>query len=270
MSEVMTNDDQKRQSRVSVWLMSNFKAVLIVQVCDSVKEGEIERVSSLARRHGAILQHIPLNKERVPNLYATCSAGMFDLVYICGHGNDLGVGTKDDDFSITFPQLSGALCGNLTPLATVLLSCCDGGTEEIATDLMAFCGNMNWVVGVPTSSPSEQLDTAFNVLLYQLAHGSEPGDAADKASAAAVVPGSSSPQDHNFEFKVFTRERANSVRPAHVTVIGEAQRDQASTAALKKYADCPALFFRLSNSGQEESLTGDGKLMDHNGCVRVF
>jgi hypothetical protein len=266
----MTYDDRKRQSRVNLWRMSNFNAVLIIQVCESVKEGEIERVSSLARRHRAILQHIPLNEERVPNLYATCSQGMFDLVYICGHGNDLGVGTKDDDFSITFPQLSGALCGNLTPNATVLLSCCDGGTEEIATDLMTFCGNMNWVVGVPTSSPAEQLDTAFNVLLYQLAHGSEPGAAADKASAAAVVPGSSSLQDYNFEFKVFTRERADLVRPAHVTVIGQSQTNQALTGASEKYADCPALFFRLSNSRQREYLTGDGKLMDHNGCVQVF
>jgi hypothetical protein len=207
MSEVMTYDDPKRQSRVSLWLMSNFNAVLIVQVCDSVKEGEIERVSSLARRHGAILQHIPLNEDRVPNLYATCSEGMFDLVYICGHGNDLGVGTADEEFSITFPQISAALCGNLTATATVLLSCCEGGTEQIAADLMAFCGNMNWVVGVPTGSPHEQLDTAFNVLLYQLAHGSEPGDAADKASAAAVVPASSSTQDYSFQFKVFTRDR---------------------------------------------------------------
>jgi hypothetical protein len=247
--------------------MSNFNAVLIVQVCDSVKEGEIERVSSLARRHGAILQHIPLNEDRVPNLYATCSEGMFNLVYICGHGNDLGVGTADEEFSITFPQISAALCGNLTTTATVLLSCCDGGTEEIATDLMAFCGNMNWVVGVPTSSPSEQLDTAFNVLLYQLAHGSEPVDAAAKAGAAAIVPGSSSPQDHNFEFKVFTRERADLLRPDHVTVIGKSQRDQALARASEKYAYCRPLYFRLSNGRQREYLGGDGRLTDQNGTV---
>jgi hypothetical protein len=261
----MTYDDRKRQSRVNLWLMSNFNAVLIVQVCDSVREGEIERVASLARRHNAILQHIPLNQERVPNLYATCSAGMFDLVYICGHGNEYGVGTADGEFSITFPQLSFALCGNLTQTATVLLSCCDGGTEEIATDLMAFCGNMNWVVGVPTSYPSEQLDTAFNVLLYQLAHGSEPGDAAEKASDAAVVPGSSAQQDHNFRFKVFTRERPGLIRPDHVIQIGQAQKDLAYTTATERYDECFEVPFRKLANGKMEYLNGAGQPVDHIG-----
>ncbi len=245
--------------------MSNFNAVLIVQVCDTVKEGEIERVSSIARRHGAILQHIPLNSNRVADLYATCSEGMFDLVYICGHGNEFGVGTQDNEFTITFPQLAAVLCGNLTATATVLLSCCDGGTESIASDLMAFCDKMNSVVGVPAPSPGDQLDTAFNVLLYQLAHGSDATEAATRASEAAIVPASSFADDHTFQFRVFVRERPDQAIQTGVASISTDQLQQAGSIALGRYSGFDNHFVTSdeTDTGRREIyLTGDGRFVD--------
>lgn len=194
-------------------IFSNIDRLLILQLSKDVQACEINAVTQAAENLQLGYHREPLlTRENLGSLASLCGSSQYDLVYICGHGDETTIGEPDDSISqVTWPQLSAVLCNSLTADASFFLSCCDGGLESVATDLFVGCDELKYVFGVPQTAYPWQLVSAFTNVLTQLRVGATPEEAAKTAEASLQPPlGNLDPNVQSFRFESYVRGDSTS------------------------------------------------------------
>lgn len=111
----------------------------------------------------------------------------YDYIYLSAHGSSTGFSNEKDTLDISWVQFAECLYNDdcLNEDSHILLSCCRGGLNDVAFDLIYFCDNINIVVGPKTNLNSDDLVMAFISYLYNVECRSlDPVIAAEKVKTA--------------------------------------------------------------------------------------
>jgi hypothetical protein len=115
--------------------------------------------------------------------FAEYPADGWDLVYACGHGNEIGIGDPDGSRFFHWDQVAMGLCDRLGLDAWFFLGCCRGGLQRVAYSMFCGCDNLYYVFGPRWEADAQQLACAFHVLVHNfIDRGREPVRAAERAS----------------------------------------------------------------------------------------
>ena len=96
----------------------------------------------------------------------------FDYIYLSSHGDAEGFGNKDGTIDLNWNDLGIMLCDSqcMKDNCIVLLSCCRGGLNQVAYDLLICCPKISYIVGPRQSLSPHDMLISFNIVLYNLEH----------------------------------------------------------------------------------------------------
>lgn len=94
----------------------------------------------------------------------------YDYIFLSAHGSDTGFSNENETIDVSWIQFSELLFNEdcLNSDSHILLSCCRGGLNDVAFDLIYFNENINIVVGPKNNLDSNHLVMGFNTYLYNV------------------------------------------------------------------------------------------------------
>ena len=94
----------------------------------------------------------------------------YDYVYLSAHGDENGFSDNDGEIDIKWTDFGESLNDNdcLAEDSHLLLSCCRGGLNDVAYDLINFCSNIAYIVGPRNNLTTEETLMGFNSYLYSV------------------------------------------------------------------------------------------------------
>ncbi len=93
----------------------------------------------------------------------------YDYIYLSAHGNENGFGNGEDVY-VNWKNFGQILYNSkcLNESSFLLLSCCRGGLNDVAYDLIYFCDKIDFVCGPRYSLYTEETILGFSVFLYNV------------------------------------------------------------------------------------------------------
>jgi|JI10StandDraft_1071094.scaffolds.fasta_scaffold03047_23 hypothetical protein len=136
----------------------------------------------------------------------------YDYIYLCSHGCREGFEIHLENTSeqeiMTWGNFAGVICENhaVASNGILLLACCRGGMNAVATEMFICCPEIDYVCGPYSNVLPCDITTGFIVFLHSMeTKRSEPAYAAIKASAAT-----------DFTFKCFDRVEVETQVNYHI------------------------------------------------------
>jgi hypothetical protein len=166
------------------------KRILIIKACGVTGEDqECNNIQTQAEMYGIETDLIaPTNiNELVTGLQ---SGKKYDYVYLSSHGNDEGLCNHNRTLDISWFDFGVMLCSSMCMNydCILMLSCCRGGLNQVAYDLLYCCPKIAYIVGPRQSLPAHDMLICFNVLLYNLTHrGLDPIVSCEKIKAGTDI-----------------------------------------------------------------------------------
>jgi hypothetical protein len=162
------------------------KRLLIVKACDDVCATEIDHLKNIAEMFG--MTHCLVDLVGMDEFKKKlCGGDKYDYLYLAAHASPFDFGTADGKVSITWSDLSVALCETqcLNPEAILLLGCCRGGLRRVAETLFFNCDQIDYVCGPRWTVTSHDLTAGFHVFIYNMeSRHEQPSTAVRRASGA--------------------------------------------------------------------------------------
>lgn len=163
--------------------------MLVVRASRAVPLCEIDfldPLSEMLRFELRRVDKVDLYQGEVRQLLGDLPDETFDMVYLCGHGNQWGLGGDGDDPYASWIQLSTSMCQALKADATLVLGCCDGGLTTVAYDFLEACPRLRHIFGLAGSVLPEELMLALHVILSGVVADLVDGKTAAQRAAAAI------------------------------------------------------------------------------------
>jgi hypothetical protein len=139
--------------------------LLLVKVCASVFQEEIDAVQSICAMHKVDFVQVDQSKgEKIP----TCEdQGEFSIVYLAGHGNFRAFGDAEQ---VSWEQFAEQLCSAacLKVSSTIFAACCEGGMKSVALEVFKKCPRVGYVIGPKSLVTQQTLAQAFHSFLYNI------------------------------------------------------------------------------------------------------
>ena len=90
---------------------------------------------------------------------------------LAGHANQNGIGTLEDEFTISWEDVGQDICDSgcfsmMVGGANLLLWCCKGGVKSVACTLMNICAKLNFLAGPIHQELSINLFGLFLLFIY--------------------------------------------------------------------------------------------------------
>lgn len=155
--------------------------VLFIQFDENdCRPNEIETFEKLVRLGGLTFNHEKIeNRQSFRNVLKKHSN--IKYLILAGHGNESGIGSVDDSFTISWDQVAADICDsgcfNLVVEAKLLLWCCSEGIERIACTLMDACSQLEFIAGPTREETSIDIFGLFSVFMFNLEISSKKVDA---------------------------------------------------------------------------------------------
>jgi hypothetical protein len=114
----------------------------------------------------------------------------FNYIYICGHGAPTGVGSGSSpnelrSIFLHWPTVATAICDYVADDGVIFLACCQGGIKTVAFDFFGDCDRARTVIGARGGIYPEDLQAAFQLLMYGTEFkGEDPLAAVHRVNAA--------------------------------------------------------------------------------------
>jgi len=135
----------------------------------SHEKKEIELIKNQAEFYGIHVEsEIPKDSDA---FFEVFKKGIkYDYIFLSAHGSDTGFSNEDETIDVSWIQFAELLFNEdcLNEDSHILLSCCRGGLNDVAFDLIYFNENINIVVGPKNSLDSNHLVIGFNAYLYNV------------------------------------------------------------------------------------------------------
>lgn len=148
------------------------KILLIIKAC-GVKEEEHECNLIKSQADLYDITTIEIEPKSIEDLEKTLYNGnKYDFIYLSSHGNPNGFGNSNGSINISWYNFGVMICGSacLNYDSILMLSCCRGGLNEVAYDLIFCCPKISFVVGPRQSLVPSEMAISFNILLFNLVH----------------------------------------------------------------------------------------------------
>jgi hypothetical protein len=162
------------------------KRLLIVKASDDVCATEIDHLKNIAEMFG--MTHCAVELTDMDDFKKKlCGGDKYDYLYLAAHASPFEFGSADNKVSITWGDLSLALCEAkcLNAGAILLLGCCRGGLRRVAETLFINCDQIDYVCGPRWTVTSQDLTAGFHVFIYNMeCRNEQPSTAVRRASGA--------------------------------------------------------------------------------------
>lgn len=146
------------------------KRMLVLEACGNIGETEeCKGITSQAKLYGieVISKCVKDNVELVSTLEQN---GSFDYIYLSSHGNLDGFGNENGTVDMKWQDFAAHLCAFdcMEEDCIVMLSCCRGGLNSVATEFFSTCEQVSYIVGPRQSLTSAGMHISFGVFLYNV------------------------------------------------------------------------------------------------------
>ncbi len=166
------------------------KKMMILKACGAHGEKhECDGIKNQAELYGiTVVEHCPKNNEEVSK--ALKDGNKYDYIYLSSHGNDEGFSSEDGKVDFIWSDFSKELCEAMCMEddCVIMLSCCRGGLNQVAYELIWHCGKIDYIVGPRQSLVPSEMLISFNILLYNMEKRHvDPIIASEKVKAATDI-----------------------------------------------------------------------------------
>lgn len=161
---------------------------MLILACSGLADesDEINSIQSLCNLYEIDYQTIFISTSEV--FFDSLKEGKsYDYIYLSSHGNEYGFSNGTKELDIRWTQFGEVLYNRniLKEESLILLSCCRGGLNDVAFDLINFCPHINYVIGPRTSLLTEEVLIGFSVFLFNfIFRGIDPIVACEKVKSA--------------------------------------------------------------------------------------
>lgn len=107
----------------------------------------------------------------IDHFFAAFNEGQqFDYIYLSAHGDEYGFSDENGQIDIKWSDFGELLHNNdcLKDESHLLLSCCKGGLNDVAYDLINFCPQISYVVGPRSSLYPQETLMGFCAYMYNV------------------------------------------------------------------------------------------------------
>jgi len=166
------------------------KSILLLRACGlNDEKQECDNIKSQAELYGLeVYDYCPKTNAELEEVLNKGIA--YDYIYLSSHGNVDGFGNEKRTINYSWLEFGSILCsaGCMKEDCIVLLSCCRGGLNQVAYDLLLCCSKIAYLVGPRQSLCSHEMLISFNILLYNLEYRSvDPIVACEKIKLATDI-----------------------------------------------------------------------------------
>ena len=166
------------------------KTMLLIKACGvQGEEQECMNVQIQADLYGIVTTMA--EPKTIEELRSVLENGAkYDYIYLSSHGSAEGLCNHDNSIKLTWLDFGLMLCESacMKENCILMLSCCRGGLNQVAYDLIYCCENISYVVGPRQSLPAHDMLISFNIFLYNVRHrGLDPIVACEKIKAGTDI-----------------------------------------------------------------------------------
>ena len=162
------------------------KRFLIIKASSDICAAEIDNMKTIADMFG--IEHCATVLTEMEQFRKDlCAGGNYDYVYLAAHADLMGFGEIDGSVSIEWKEFAEALCDSdcLNVECILLLGCCRGGLQKVASQLFYYCSQIDYVCGPRWTVSSEDISAGFHVFVYNMEiRREQPSTAVERASLA--------------------------------------------------------------------------------------
>jgi hypothetical protein len=166
------------------------RIMLLIKACGVKGEDqECKNIYTQAEMYGITTSVI--EPQSVSDLKKSLKGGIkYDYIYLSSHGSADGLCNHTNSIKLTWLDFGLMLCESacMKENCILMLSCCRGGLNQVAYDLIYCCENISYVVGPRQSLPADDMLISFNIFLYNVRHrGLDPIVACEKIKAGTDI-----------------------------------------------------------------------------------
>jgi len=166
------------------------KRMLLIKACGvKGEEQECKNVEIQAELYG--IKTTVVAPKTVEELMAALKGKIkYDFIYLSSHGSAEGLCNHDSSIKLTWLDFGIMLCETacMKENCILMLSCCRGGLNQVAYDLIYCCENISYVVGPRQNLPAHDMLISFNIFLYNVRHrGLDPIVACEKIKGGTDI-----------------------------------------------------------------------------------
>ena len=150
----------------------NNSKILILRACGLHDEkAECDNIKNQCEMYGLeVHDHCPKSNEEIDIILN--KGFTYDYIYLSSHGSAEGFENEDRSIKYIWFEFGITLCSSMcmNEECIVMLSCCRGGLNQIAYDLIYCCTKISYIIGPRQSLYPHEMLISFNILLFNLIH----------------------------------------------------------------------------------------------------